>query len=81
MAHGHLGGPAADLLRASDGELLVEAHLLDFDGDLYGEEARVSFVARLRDEMAFDSVEALIDQIGRDVENTRALLAAGSWTR
>jgi FAD synthase len=39
----------------SDGDLLVEAHLLDFSGDLYGEEARVSFVARLRDELARSS--------------------------
>ena len=60
----------------SDGPLLVEAFLLDFSGDLYGEEARVSFVARLRDEVAFDSVDALVDQMGRDVEVTRDTLAA-----
>ncbi len=61
-----------------DGDLLVEAYLLDFDGDLYGEEARVSFVSHLRDELAFDSVDALIAQMGRDVETTRDRLAAGS---
>ena len=60
---------------ANDGDLLVEAHLLDFAGDLYGEEARVSFVSRLRDEVAFDSVEALIEQMGRDVAVTRTTLA------
>jgi riboflavin kinase / FMN adenylyltransferase len=57
------------------GDLLVEAHLLDFSGDLYGEEARVSFVSHLRDEVAFESVEALIQQMERDVEVTRTRLA------
>ena len=46
---------------------LVEAYLLDFDGDLYGEEARVSFVARLRPERRFESVEALVAQMHADV--------------
>jgi len=58
------------------GELLVEAHLLDFSGDLYGETARLSFVHRLRDELAFDSVDALVAQMGRDVDRVRALLEA-----
>jgi riboflavin kinase / FMN adenylyltransferase len=58
-----------------DGDLLVEAFLLDFSADLYDEEARVSFVARLRDELAFDSTEALIAQMGRDVATTRTRLA------
>jgi riboflavin kinase/FMN adenylyltransferase len=58
-----------------DGELLVEAYLLDFTGDLYGEEARVSFVDRLRDELAFDSVDELVDQMGRDVATARQRLA------
>ena len=52
----------------ADGELLVEAYLLDFAGDLYGEPARLSFVHRLRDELAFDSVDALVAQMGRDVD-------------
>lgn len=56
------------------GPLLLEAHLLDFSGDLYGEGASVRFVHRLRGEERFDSVEALIDQMHRDVAETRDLL-------
>ena len=54
---------------------LLEAHLLDFSGDLYGERARVAFVQRLRGEVRFDSVEALIEQMGRDCEQARRILA------
>jgi riboflavin kinase/FMN adenylyltransferase len=53
---------------------LLEAHLLDFAGDLYGEMARVQFVARLRDELRFDSVAALVDQMGRDCKQARQVL-------
>lgn len=56
---------------------VLEAHLLDFDGDLYGQEARVAFVARLRDEERFDSPDALVEQIRRDVAATRTALAIG----
>ena len=54
---------------------LLEAHLLDFDGDLYGEHAKVRFVARLRGEARFDGVEALVEQIHRDCDEARAILA------
>ncbi|HEY4632768.1 MAG TPA: bifunctional riboflavin kinase/FAD synthetase [Candidatus Limnocylindrales bacterium] len=53
---------------------LLEAHVLDFDGDLYGEAARVRFVARIRGEEKFDSVEALVARIEADVARTRDLL-------
>jgi riboflavin kinase/FMN adenylyltransferase len=53
---------------------LLESHLLDFDGDLYGEAARVQFVARLRGEQRFESVEALVRQIADDVASCRRLL-------
>jgi riboflavin kinase / FMN adenylyltransferase len=53
---------------------LLEAYLIDFDGDLYGEAARVRFVERLRGEQRFDSVDALTAQIARDVDATRAAL-------
>jgi riboflavin kinase/FMN adenylyltransferase len=54
---------------------LLEAHLLDFEGDLYGELARVRFVERLRDELKFDSVDDLIAQMVRDCDAARGLLA------
>ena len=53
---------------------LLEAHVLDFDGDLYDEHVRVRFAARLRGEARFDSADALIEQIARDVEATRRAL-------
>ncbi len=52
----------------------VEAFLLDFDGDLYDRKVRLEFVQRLRDELKFDSVDALIVQMRKDVEQTRAIL-------
>jgi riboflavin kinase / FMN adenylyltransferase len=52
-------------------ERRVEAFLLDFDGDLYGRRLVVQLWRRLRDEQAFESEEALIEQIARDVEETR----------
>lgn len=54
--------------------LNVEACLLDFNRDIYGEMMRLEFVARLRDEMRYDTVETLIRQIRLDVEQTRAIL-------
>ena len=52
----------------------VEAYLLDFDDEIYDETVALEFAQRLRDELKFDSVETLIEQIGRDVEQTRDLL-------
>jgi riboflavin kinase/FMN adenylyltransferase len=54
---------------------VLEAHVLDFDEDLYGELARVLFVERLRDELKFDSVDALVEQMTEDVDQARALLS------
>jgi riboflavin kinase/FMN adenylyltransferase len=53
----------------------LEAHLFDFDADLYGERLRVAFIERLRGEVTFPSVEALVAQIARDADEARALLA------
>ena len=55
--------------------VLVEAYLLHFDGDLYGEHARVSFAHHLREELRFDSVEALVAQMRADVAATERMLA------
>ncbi|HET7759429.1 MAG TPA: bifunctional riboflavin kinase/FMN adenylyltransferase [Gaiellaceae bacterium] len=52
-------------------ERRVEAFLLDFDGDLYGQELTIELWARLRDEQAFESEAELVEQIARDVEATR----------
>lgn len=57
---------------------LLEAHVLDFDGDLYGEQVRVQFVRRLRDERRFESAEELGRQMERDVQAVRELLGEPS---
>jgi riboflavin kinase/FMN adenylyltransferase len=57
-------------------ESLLEAYLLDFDGDLYGEAARVEFVSRLRDQERYDSIEALLAQMNRDVAAARRVLVS-----
>lgn len=53
--------------------VLIEAYLIDQDVDLYGQMLRVEFLQRLRGERRFDSVEALIEQMHRDVELTRVV--------
>jgi len=52
-------------------ELAVEAHLLDFSGDLYGQRIHLTFLRRLREERRFPSVEALREQIAADVAAAR----------
>jgi riboflavin kinase/FMN adenylyltransferase len=59
-------------------ERRVEAYVLDFDGDLYGERVALDLIRRLRDIERYDSVEALVEQIGKDVEDTRSALAAAN---
>jgi riboflavin kinase/FMN adenylyltransferase len=55
---------------------LLEAHLLDFNDDLYGEPARVRFQAFLRSERKFEGIDALVAQLKHDVESTRRVLGA-----
>jgi riboflavin kinase/FMN adenylyltransferase len=56
--------------------LLVEAYLIDYDGDLYGRTLRIAFISRLRGERRFSGVEELIAQMHRDVEAARELCAS-----
>ena len=56
------------------GPLVLEVHVLDFAGDLYDRHVRVTFVAWQRPELAFDSVDALLVQIHRDIAEARLLL-------
>jgi riboflavin kinase/FMN adenylyltransferase len=53
---------------------LLEVHLFDYDGNLYGQHLDVDFVARLRDERKFESLDALVEQMHRDAAAARALL-------
>jgi riboflavin kinase / FMN adenylyltransferase len=60
--------------------VLVEAYLLDWSGDVYGEQLTIEFLARLRGERRFGSADALIEQMRRDVDDARAVYAAQSAT-
>ncbi len=73
------GAPAAvsigvrPTFKTGRGEL-IEAYVLDFEGDLYEQQLRLEFVARLRGERRFDTAEALVEQMHRDVQRTRELV-------
>jgi len=77
------GGPAMPAVASlgtnptfvDTGHLVLEVHVLDWTGDLYDRRVRTAFVARLRDEQKFDSVEALVAQIHRDIADARTHLA------
>jgi riboflavin kinase/FMN adenylyltransferase len=77
------GGPAMPAVASlgtnptfvADGGLVLEVHVLDWSGDLYDRRVRTTFVARLRDERKFDSVDALLVQIRRDIDDARTALA------
>ncbi len=61
-----------------NGPPLLEVHVLDFAGDLYGREMAVEFVERIRDEQKFNSLAALVEEMQRDVSRARAILARAS---
>jgi riboflavin kinase/FMN adenylyltransferase len=78
LANGHPAAVSVGVrptFKTGRGEL-VEAYLLDYDGDLYGEILKIDFLERLRGERRFERPEGLIDQMRRDVERTRELVAA-----
>jgi riboflavin kinase/FMN adenylyltransferase len=59
-------------------DITIEPYILDFDRDIYGQQLTVTFEKRLRNEAKFDSLAALIEQIGMDVDQSRAYLQANS---
>ncbi|MFI4968618.1 MAG: bifunctional riboflavin kinase/FAD synthetase [Lysobacterales bacterium] len=59
---------------AATAEPLLEAHLFDFDGDLYGRRIEVEFVQKLRDEEKFDDLDAMVRQIDRDAQEAKEIL-------
>ena len=80
LANGHAAAVSVGVrptFKTGRGEL-IEAYLLDYEGDLYGSPLRVEFLQRLRGERRFDTPKALVEQMQRDVERTREVLAAPS---
>jgi len=79
-AHGHPAAVNVGVRPTFDSGrgLLVEAYLLDFEGDLYGEILRIAFVERLRGERRFESVDALVEQMHRDADEARRIAAPSS---
>ena len=77
-AHGHPAAVSMGVRPTFDTGrgLLVEAHLIDFDGDLYGQTLRIAFLERMRGEKRFESVDALVEQMERDVIQAREICAA-----
>jgi len=62
----------------ADQAFVVETHLLDAGGDLYGRMLEIAFLARLRQELRFDSPQALVEQVRRDIERAREFFRSGS---
>lgn len=78
IVHGDIFGAAISIgynPTFADGRHSIEAHLLNFDEDIYDAPLEILFVDRIREERKFDNVTDLIAQIGRDVEQCAAILA------
>ena len=67
-------------VKAGDAAAVLEVHVFDFSGDLYGEHVRVEFIAKIRDEEKYPDLETLTAQIGRDCESARAIHARQAST-
>jgi riboflavin kinase/FMN adenylyltransferase len=75
-AHGHMAAVNVGVrptFKTGRG-LLIEAYLIDFDADLYGQILRIAFVTRLRGERRFETADALAEQMAKDVEDARNVL-------
>lgn len=59
-----------------DPKFVLEVHIFDFDSEVYGRTVRVEFLERVRDDMNFESFDAMAEQIARDCDAARAFLAA-----
>lgn len=57
-----------------DHQYTVEVHILDFEGDLYGKNIRVNFIDRIRDEIKFSGIDALSEQIRKDIDQARNMI-------
>jgi len=78
LSDGHLAAVSIGVrptFKTGRGEL-IEAYIIDFEGDLYGSTLRLEFLERLRGERRFDTPEDLVAQMHRDVQRTREVLAA-----
>jgi riboflavin kinase/FMN adenylyltransferase len=60
--------------------LLVEAHLIGFEGDLYGQQLRIAFLERMRGEKRFDDVDVLVEQMNRDLVEAKQIADASPWS-
>jgi len=76
LHHGLVNIGFRPTIAADRPERLIEVHLLDFRRDIYGEDIEVRFVQFLRPEKKFDTVEALAEQVAKDVKAARAFYAA-----